>query len=339
MASITSPILLDSTGKDIAAQVKALQGGVSNETAKLMLEQLKLQNALMADSLNANYYAEPWYDGVNLADKFNGEIASYANAWDWMQDRLDSKYFGGLHVADYIPITLSNGDAYKCQIAGINTYKGHCDTEVKSHIDFISKELLTANHVMNPANWNNGITTPDGEIPQPWLASELYKYLNSLKGYVPNSADSGSIVKEVDFTTTGVFTMLPNELKSKIVEKRFLLERRFTSGSKLTSSNGWDWKDIGKLWIPTEVEVAGMPVWGGTGYANGASVQYPIFANSNRRAKSTKNGRAYWWVLTPHQGSSTHFGTVTHNGYVSPNTSASYTYITAPLCFRLQAAT
>lgn len=104
----------------------------------------------------------------------------------------------------------------------------------------------------------------------------------------------------------------------------------------LNSDNGWSWTNLGNLWVPTEMEVCGSGVWGGIGFANGGYVQYPIFAHNMNRVKGRGDGgsRTYWWELTPTSGSSTNFCLVNNNGNAS-NASASTTWLSAPVCFRI----
>ena len=84
------------------------------------------------------------------------------------------------------------------------------------------------------------------------------------------------------------------------------------------------------------MEVCGSGVWGGIGLANGGYVQYPIFAHNMNRVKGLGDGggRSAWWELTPHSGNSTSFCGV-YNGGSADTNSASSTWLSAPVCFRI----
>ena len=167
----------------------------------------------------------------------------------------------------------------------------------------------------------------------PWLASDLYLWLNSLVGQVPNSTDAppDTAVKHVDYTADGVFYYLPQSLKNVIVEKRFHLEKRYSSSGKLTNSNGAGWANIGKLWIPTEVELCVASVWTGGGYAACGSVcQYPIFANGY---SNFTGDRKNIWILSTKSDSSQNFVFLpSRRNIYFAGAASSYS---VPICFRI----
>ena len=180
------------------------------------------------------------------------------------------------------------------------------------------------------------ITVTGTGTEYPWLASDLYLFLNSLAGQIPNSTGLNPAVKHVDYTQGGVFYYLPTALKNVIVEKRAMLPKRYSASGLLSDDNAWGWENIGKLWLPTEAEVYGMPVWGGKGgYAvGGSAVQYPIFIGTMNRIKGRYGSRYNWWVLSVCSGNTTYWCSVYYDGlaYVY---NASATYIAAPVCFRI----
>lgn len=214
----------------------------------------------------------------------------------------------------------------------MNTYTGYGDTEVGNHIDFICKELWEDLHVMNKVDYNNG----NANSPNPFLASDLNYWLNSMSDTVPNSKTDSAVTVAVDYTTDGILYYLPDKLKKQIITKRILLSRRYTEGSVLTQDNSWAWQSTGKLWIPSEVELYGMTCWGNNGYGAGGFVQYPIFiGNTNRAKKRCSNKDRYgWWLLSAHAGNSTSFAYVANSG-VCNYYSATNTQIAAPVCFRI----
>ena len=128
------------------------------------------------------------YKGVNLADKFASEIANYSDQWAWIKARIQAGNFSGIHVGDYLPFMLNAGTAggkaiaaqdFNAEIAGIDTYYGYGDTAVNHHIDFVTKTVIDTEITWNPADNNNGTSV----IPQPWLASQVYAWLNGVNNY------------------------------------------------------------------------------------------------------------------------------------------------------------
>ena len=275
------------------------------------------------------------YQGEDLTVRFAREISGSpynGNPWAWIQARIKAGNYSGIHVKDFIPFTTTNSVTLHAEIAGIDTYRNYGSTVVGHHIDFICRELWPTLKPVNPVNYNNGI----GTCEFPWLASDLYHWLNSLSGSVPNATTVNPTLAEVDYTKDGVYYFLPANLKAVIVEKHLLLSKRYSASGLLDDDNGWDWKNIGKLWCPTECEVYGMPVWGGKGgYSlGGTALQYPIFAGNMNRVKYRSGSRYSWWLLSPYASNSTYWCLVGSNG-IAYYYNASYTYFAAPVCFRV----
>lgn len=158
------------------------------------------------------------YAGVDLSVVFKDEIAAYIagagaseyakvqahadgheaelKAWLWMKHRIDTHNYEGIHVGDWLPMTIhcqhtncaecafhtecagslhETGETHKMQVAGIDTYREtiiqewHHKYSVKEkapvphHIDFISKDLLT-----KPIKWNNTAVN-SGEYCGKWV--------------------------------------------------------------------------------------------------------------------------------------------------------------------------
>lgn len=285
----------------------------------------------------------PWYEGTDLTSAFADEIAASpynGDPWAWIKARITTGNWDGLHIGDYIPFTTtqSTPETYHAQIAGINTYKGYGDTEVKNHIDFISKELWATRHFINPVNFNNGTKFGDSAATEyPWLASDLYLFLNSKAGTVVSEATAGGGEgTAVDYTAGGVYYYLPGNLKSVIVEKRTYLPKRYSASGLLSDDNAGGWENIGKLWLPSEWEVYGGPARGGLrDYAvMGNCIQYPIFQSMANRVKKRSGSRDSWWVLSVCSGNTTRWCYVGNHG-LADYTNASHTSVAAPVCFRI----
>lgn len=283
--------------------------------------------------------ADRTYEGVDLTIKFASEIAAApysGDAWAWIKARITAGNFRGIHVCDWIPFT-ADSHSFKAQIAGINTYKGYGDLVVGNHVDFISKELWHTSHVINPVYFNNGTKFGSAAATEfPWLASDLYLWLNSKSGtVVSGDAAGGGTGMTVNYTTTGVYDKLPDALKAVIIEKRMLLGKRYSETDVLSNPNSWGWGNAGKLWLPTECEVYGQGVWGNAALdIGGSAVQYPIFSGNMNRIKNQNGSRGRWWLLVPYCGNTTHWCDVYDNGTANYN-GASIPNVAAPVCFRI----
>lgn len=244
------------------------------------------------------------YDGKNLTTAFAAEIAGYSSAWAWIKARMTAANYNGIMIGDYIPISF-NGQTLNMQVAGIDCYMNANDTEVGHHIDFISR-TVPSGMTMNWRGTNDNNGTADENAP--YLLSIPYTTLNSTwLGY------------------------LPPALQSVIVEKRTLLETRYSPSGALTESNGWKWASLGKLWLPSIYEVTGTNHWGTPGHSEGCYVQYPIFQhNMKYRVKS----RSAWWTSTLSGGSASGVVYVNGSGFVSSYNPAG-NLLCCPVCFRI----
>lgn len=254
-------------------------------------------------------WARHTYTERDLTTVFASEISGYSDVWAWIKARITAVNWDGLMIGDYIPFQM-NGQTVKAQIAGIDTYYGVMDQPVGHHIDFISRDCFNSTMKWNTTNTNQGTSSENS----PWLASNAYSVLN-----------------------TTWYNYLPAALKSVIVEKRFLIETRYSSSGAITASNGWKWTNIGKLWLPSVYEIAGSNVWGTQGYSEGHAVQYPIFANSwqyRRKGAGNGGGRCDWWTLTPSGVSSAAVCYVASYGDVANAGAAGYEFC-EPVCFRI----
>ena len=172
----------------------------------------------------------------------------------------------------------------------------------------------------------------------PWLACDLYHWLNSLSGQIPNSTTLNPDVKHVDYTSSGVYDKLPSALRAVIRSKRMYLNKRYSKTGLLTNCNSAGWVDLGNLWLPTESEVYGQGVWNNVNWAMaGTALQYPLFAGSMRRVKNRAGGgRHYWWLLVPYSGLASHWCFVNNLGNADNATTLNAS-IAAPVCFRIAA--
>jgi len=277
------------------------------------------------------------YDGVDLTVKFAAEITEFESPWAWIQNRIQSGNFNGINVNDFIPLVVSD-NLMIMDVAGINTYTRYGNPDLGNHIDFISRDLWHSPVQWNLVNYNNGLAV----MPSPWSVSNMYAFLNSLQMTVPNGIGADPATTTVNYTSSGIYSQLPVELRSIIVQKTVPLPRRYSPGVLLHDNNAGDWRDMGFLWLPSEIEVYGTTQWGGTlspnqGWDSYGYQQYPIFAESMvKRVKGSGSGgaRSGWWLSTPASGYS---GTITAVGALgaASNPMASNGVFRFPLCFRI----
>lgn len=194
------------------------------------------------------------------------------------------------------------------------------------------KDTDTLTFSTAPAAGTMVVTGTGSEYP--WFSCDAYLYANSLAGHVANGTGLNPAIKRVDYTNDGIYHYLPDWLKAVIIDKRFLLNRRYYTSGVLSDDEGWGWVNLGKLWFPTEVEVCGCPVWGNkSGYGLGGSSQYPIFMGNMRRVKKRNGSRRHWWLLSPYTGAKD-WCLINDYGNASYYF-ASHTTIASPVCFRV----
>lgn len=286
------------------------------------------------------------YDGRDLTQIFADEIANYSDEWAWIKARIQSANYEGLYVGDYIPVTMNAGTVggqsitqqiFQCQIAGIDTYTGCGDVEIGHHIDFISREVINTEIKWNSTDNNNGTSVQ----ANPWLASNAYAWLNGVNNYTTSAFNN--VAHGGNYANAGILQLLPTKLTNLIITKRNLLDSRYDSTKLLTYSTGWNWGDMGKLWLPNELEAYGFQVRSNMGYAQGywnpeanIGVSYPIYTNSgrNRIKRISSGGRSPWWLSSAAGTNSTYVCICSYYGDATSDL-ATISGIRCPLCFRI----
>ena len=238
-----------------------------------------------------------------------------------------------------IPIENLSGDGTKTTFTLVNEMAGIASvtvggTAVTSYTYDIDTHTITFSEA--PATGTNNIVVTGTGSMHPWLSSDLYLYANSLRGHVPSGTSKTSPVKLVDYRNDGIWSKLPDELKAVITNKRALLPKRYSASGVLSNNNDWGWENMGKLWIPSEVEVYGCGVWANNALDKGGFVQYPIFNCNMRRVKGLGDGggRANWWLISAAAGNTSAFCYVSAGGSAASSI-ASNTWVGLPVCFRI----
>jgi hypothetical protein len=178
-------------------------------------------------------------------------------------------------------------DTYKNNrivVSGFNTFKGAGDTEnAKNHLLFTFRNVALQ-HRVNPANDNAG----------GYAASELRAFLEGANGDGTGQYAGDATVPVAAFL---------NALKAQIGNYVYTIRKAHS----IKGSQAWG---SYSLWLPSELEVFGTPVYGDEGLYMPAltspvlaaraawitPVQFPIFQKSYAyRIKRYNNARAWWW--------------------------------------------
>ena len=281
------------------------------------------------------------YPGANLTVKFQTEISAApfsGNPWAWIQSRIRAENFIGILPGDFIPLEVA-GNTYNMEVAGINTYAnyGRSAEWVPSHIDFISRELWPDTILWNLVNYNNGLAS----MTTPFLTSNVNAFLNSLQTNVPNGITASPETVSVDYRSSGILNQIPTEVRNVIIPKVAAMGRRFSTNIILVDDNAVDWRIMGDLWLPTEIEVHGCRQWSGNlspnqGFSSGGYLQYPIFASSMKRIKRNAGtgSRSTWWLASPNGGDSFR-GTAIGSTGIATRYGAGTGNHRVPICFRV----
>ena len=274
------------------------------------------------------------YNGRNLKEVF-GTAAAFAAA-------VFAGDFSQIEDGDYWPLELS-GSVHDYSLSSdytktinatmkievmINPYWKYGDSgkiaDGYPHLLMCSRDLLPWTLKMRADNstWYNSANNPDS-TKNPWLGSALYETLN-------NTTDG--LLKLVLQSELGDYVHLGPNSKGM----RSLMENKAAAA---TSASNWGWYNRGVLFLPTEKEVWGNTTFAkGDGTAQGAALQWPIFAGSRRHiVKGLGEGgsRYYWWCESSYEGSAANFCYVSINGF--PYYYGAGSAFGVPLCFLLAA--
>lgn len=198
--------------------------------------------------------------------------------------------FSGLRVKDYKAMMLTTGEVVEMQIAAVNLYKNHGDTELGNHIIWLSRDCLAQTYQMRPEANNNGTA----EEKNPFRASALFNTLQNT-----------------------IYTTIPEEWRNIIVDMRCLYGERYSSSGTVTADTGWAWKNRGKLILPTPQEVFGNDGWSENYECCGCglNIQWPIFIGGNVIKGLGRGGnRCSWWLCAAQAGDSANFCDVNASG-------------------------
>jgi hypothetical protein len=217
------------------------------------------------------------FEGRNIEVLFEDEIANgYANAWEYLADRVDlakdaavgTKAYAGLRLGDFVNIQVES-NTYPYMIGAFDYDKGCCDPAQGPSLLMCTRTAFPQKVQWNTSNDNNGTAAE----PCPYMASNVFKYLRDT-----------------------LLPKFPAEVRAVMKERIALLEQRYSASAKLTDSNNWSWKNVGRLWLPDEGEMYGCVYWGSK-YGNGIIGQIPVFKLPSDRIFRTPDGeRSHVWL-------------------------------------------
>lgn len=308
-------MLSDSSGKQIGTwnipySVDPLPGAESKEAETYYTAFSKSVSDL------AEYYGAYHPSLMDVGGAPRGK--ELTESWESLRTRIVAGNLDRIHIGDWKQITLTTGEKVVMEVAGIDQYFRCGTTPNGHHVDFISRDCLQGHKQFNATGTNNGTESES----TPWRASALFTTLNET-----------------------VFDTLPSDLKPYILAKKASVETRYSASGALTKSSGLVWSSLGKLWLPTEVEVFGTTHWSQPGFGSGGSgcnKQYPIFMGNARHLikrngseghANWNEGQVSWWLCSAVSGNAAKICTVGSAGTANPLSASGA--VCVPLCFRI----
>lgn len=255
-----------------------------------------------------------WRYGDSGADNFhNGRPHLLMEARDGIPHTLKmrkaAEAWEGTHIAEFtgdgttaeFAIDGTVGTIGYVWVAGARKAYNTDYTYSSGKITFKSGKIPAADAKVE-VEWMDGKT--------PWTGSALYKTFND--------PDHGivALIKAADLKLYNHMYKGPNG-----EGMRYYGETR----SK-TNQQGGMWEDRGILFLPTEDEIWGRPIYSASGLnASTQMQQWPIYGNGGRRqyAKGAGNGASRATVWCASSNSVTAFATVSYDGNPSYNTAYS----------------
>ena len=241
------------------------------------------------------------FEGRDIEVLFEAEIANgYANGWEYLADRVDlaktigKKAYAGLRERDFMNVPVES-NTYPYEIGGFDYDRGCGDPEQGPSIIMVTHMAFPERVKWNNTNDNNGTAAQ----PFPYLASNVYDYLNNT-----------------------LLPKFPAEVRAVMKERIALIESRYSASGKLTASNNWAWKPIGRLWLPSEPELSGRNQWGDP-YGDAQGSQFPNFRDPSDRIFRTPDGeRSHVWSRSVAAGGAVYACHAYAYGYASNNSTS-----------------
>jgi hypothetical protein len=214
-----------------------------------------------------------------------------------LHNRVITANFTDLRVGDFINVACGAYGTVRFDIAHFDPYYQMGSSAMGHHICFVAHKpiaLPSGDAYGTGTNntylaWNTTNTNQGTEAENcPYLCSHLH-----------------------DWEINKLLPAMPTSLTNNLINRWEYLETRYAAAGGLTASTGRTWKQLGKVWSLSEMEVYGAVVWGTPGQSVGIDRQFDIF----RRIWSQLHGeRASWWLRTPSGVSASHVCCVTGYG-------------------------
>ncbi len=284
---------------------------IEDHETKIIKIEDSIKDLAEGSTLMNDMQANCLYSGRNIEEVFNSEIENgYADVWEYLADRVDlsktigKKAYSGLRIDDYVGIQIG-ANVHPYAIGGLDYDRGCCNHEQGPSILMYTRMAFPNNVQWNTTNDNNGTAAEHF----PYLASNVYSYL--------------------------INTLLPTfpaNVRAVMKERIALIEERYSASGKLTDSTSWDYRNIGRLWLPDEGEVYGCIYWGSK-YGSGLIGQLPCFKQPSDRIFRKPDGqRSYVWLRSVNAGYSTGACHVTSTGSATSHSASNAGVGVAP-CF------
>jgi hypothetical protein len=216
--------------------------------------------------------------------------SSFDDCCDKLHTRVSAADVSNLRLGDYLNVNCGIYGTRRFEIAGFDPYYQCGETAMGHHICFVDSAPMTipaadehpckvnTSYLMwNQTNTNQG--TADENCP--YLASGIHDW--EINNFLP---------------------AFPSALQGYMLDRREILETRYSASGNLNASTGWGWKSMGKVWSLSEIEVYGCVIWGTPGYTVGTSRQLPLFAINLK--KNLNGSRSPWWLRSVSGSSSSH---------------------------------
>ena len=255
-------------------------------------------------------------DGRNIADiaEFAAAISSAGSVYAFLHQRASAGNFAGLRLGDYINVPCGIYGTRKFEIAGFDPYYQCGSTAMGHHICFVdSAPVAIPASDEHPCKVNtsylmwNDTATNQGTADEacPYLVSGLHDW--EINNFLP---------------------AFPSALQNYMLNRWEYLETRYSASGNLNASTSGAWKQLGKIWSLSEIEVYGCVVWGTPGWSVGIGRQLPLFAINPK--KNLNGSRVGWWLRSP-SGSSASYVCYVNNYGIANCISATHTWI-RPRC-------
>jgi hypothetical protein len=114
------------------------------------------------------------------------------------------------------------------------------------------------------------------------------------------------------YAATEMRTFLEGDFKTAL--KNALGDHLLTVRRLMSTKGSWAWEED-TVFLLSEYEIWGAPVWAEVGYGGGFQAQYPIFReNLGYKLKRYNGARQWYWTASPYTGSAAAFVYVHYGG-------------------------